>query len=65
MGFYHPSVLVEDLKRHGVKVLPVDINRSDIRCLPERIAPAPALHFAGPPPPANLSQRTQRVNPAC
>jgi error-prone DNA polymerase len=36
MGFYHPSVLVEDLKRHGVKVLPVDINRSDVRCLPEK-----------------------------
>ena len=36
MGFYHPSVLVEDLKRHGLKALPVDINRSDIRCLPER-----------------------------
>jgi DNA polymerase III alpha subunit len=35
MGFYHPSVLVEDLKRHGVRVLPVDVNRSDIRCLPE------------------------------
>jgi error-prone DNA polymerase len=38
MGFYHPSVLVEDLKRHGVKVLPVDINRSDIRCLPELLS---------------------------
>jgi error-prone DNA polymerase len=37
MGFYHPSVLVEDLKRHGVKVLPVDINRSAARCLPEPI----------------------------
>src|SRR2546430_6623780 len=36
MGFYHPSVLVEDLKRHGVKVLPVDVNRSDVRCLPEQ-----------------------------
>jgi len=35
MGFYHPSVLVEDLKRHGMKALPVDINRSDVRCLPE------------------------------
>ncbi|MBJ7603637.1 MAG: error-prone DNA polymerase [Candidatus Dormibacteraeota bacterium] len=34
MGFYHPSVLVEDAKRHGVKVLPVDINRSAERCLP-------------------------------
>jgi error-prone DNA polymerase len=37
MGFYHPSVLVEDLKRHGVRVLPVDINCSDVRCLPELV----------------------------
>src|SRR5690242_19038357 len=35
MGFYHPSVLVEDFKRHGLKALPVDVNLSDIRCLPE------------------------------
>ncbi|TMC89490.1 MAG: error-prone DNA polymerase, partial [Chloroflexi bacterium] len=40
MGFYHPSVLVEDLKRHGVKVLPVDVNRSDVRCLPELLPAA-------------------------
>jgi error-prone DNA polymerase len=39
MGFYHPSVLVEDLKRHGVTVLPVDVNRSDVRCLPEPLPP--------------------------
>jgi error-prone DNA polymerase len=44
MGFYHPSVLVEDLKRHGVTVLPVDVNRSDVRCLPEvLVAPADTL----------------------
>jgi error-prone DNA polymerase len=50
MGFYHPSVLVEDLKRHGVKVLPVDINRSDVRCLPEPIGPPsdPLHSSAGP-----------------
>jgi len=35
MGFYHPSVLVEDAKRHGTAVLPVDVNRSSDRCLPE------------------------------
>jgi error-prone DNA polymerase len=34
MGFYHPSVLVEDAKRHGLKVLPVDVNASAARCLP-------------------------------
>jgi error-prone DNA polymerase len=48
MGFYHPSVLVEDLKRHGVTVLPVDVNLSDIRCLPEPL-PAKAHITAGPP----------------
>jgi error-prone DNA polymerase len=35
MGFYHPSVLVEDAKRHGTTVLPVDINLSAERCLPQ------------------------------
>jgi error-prone DNA polymerase len=32
MGFYHPSVLVEDAKRHGVVFLPVDVARSRARC---------------------------------
>ncbi len=45
MGFYHPSVLVEDLKRHGLKALPVDINRSDIRCLPERLESGLAMRI--------------------
>ncbi len=35
MGFYHPHVLVEDAKRHGVKILPVDINKSFTRCTVE------------------------------
>jgi error-prone DNA polymerase len=49
MGFYHPSVLVEDLKRHGVTVLPVDVNRSDVRCLPELLPP---IRPSSPPVPA-------------
>ncbi|MHB8555901.1 MAG: DNA polymerase III subunit alpha [Candidatus Dormibacteria bacterium] len=32
MGFYHPSVLVDDARRRGVRVLPVDVNRSRARC---------------------------------
>ena len=35
MGFYQPAVLVEDAKRHGLNVLPVDINLSRDRCLPD------------------------------
>src|SRR5437588_505707 len=45
MGFYHPSVLVEDLKRHGMKALPVDINQSDVRCLPERLESGLAMRI--------------------
>jgi error-prone DNA polymerase len=36
MGFYHPSVLVEDGKRHGVRTLPVDVTRSGARCTLEQ-----------------------------
>ncbi|MBT41836.1 MAG: error-prone DNA polymerase [Idiomarina sp.] len=29
MGFYSPSQLIQDAKRHGVRFLPLDINKSD------------------------------------
>jgi error-prone DNA polymerase len=32
MGFYHASTLVKDAQRHGLRVLPVDINRSRGLC---------------------------------
>ena len=32
MGFYHPASLVKDAQRHGVRVLPMDVNFSDWRC---------------------------------
>ena len=32
MGFYSPAVLVKDAQRHGVRVLPIDVNRSEVRC---------------------------------
>ncbi len=35
MGFYHPSVLVEDAKRHGVRFLPLDVVSSRARCIIE------------------------------
>ncbi|MCP2937789.1 hypothetical protein NK983_34350, partial [Salmonella enterica subsp. enterica serovar Typhimurium] len=30
MGFYSPSQLVQDARRHGVTVLPVDVQLSDV-----------------------------------
>ena len=35
MGFYPPHVLVNDAKRHGLRVLPPDVNASDTRCTVE------------------------------
>jgi len=32
MGFYSPEVIVRDAKRHGVDILPADINKSSARC---------------------------------
>jgi error-prone DNA polymerase len=73
MGFYHPSVLVEDLKRHGVTVLPVDVNRSDVRCLPEPLAAAtettrlsvsPPSSTRPPAAPTNRLSVTTRSTPA-
>ncbi|MEZ5331687.1 MAG: error-prone DNA polymerase, partial [Thermoanaerobaculia bacterium] len=32
MGFYHPATLVKDAQRHGVEVLPIDVNASGWRC---------------------------------
>ena len=36
MGFYHPSILIKDAQRHGLRVLPVDVTKSDWLCTIER-----------------------------
>ncbi len=32
MGFYSPATLVKDAQRHGLKVRPIDVNRSNWNC---------------------------------
>jgi error-prone DNA polymerase len=32
MGFYQPFTIIKDAQRHGLKVLPVDVMRSDWKC---------------------------------
>jgi len=32
MGFYHPSTIIKDAQRHGLRVLPVDVTRSEWLC---------------------------------
>jgi error-prone DNA polymerase len=35
MGFYSPAILIKDAQRHGLRVLPVDVMRSDWDCTVE------------------------------
>jgi error-prone DNA polymerase len=32
MGFYHPATIIKDAQRHGLRVLPIDVTRSDWDC---------------------------------
>ncbi len=43
MGFYSPAVLVKDAQRHGLQVLPADVQRSDWACTVEHIKDGLAL----------------------
>jgi error-prone DNA polymerase len=36
MGFYSPAVIAGDAKRHGIRMLPVDVNRSQPKAIVER-----------------------------
>jgi error-prone DNA polymerase len=45
MGFYSPSQLVQDARRHGVDVRPVDVLRSDYDCTLEGLPHPPAVRL--------------------
>jgi error-prone DNA polymerase len=40
MGFYSPATLVKDAQRHGLRVLSIDVCRSDWACTLERLHPS-------------------------
>ena len=71
MGFYHPATLVKDAQRHGLKMLPMDVMRSDWKCSLEPIsspvilsrakdlciaADAPQMHRSFTPPSISLRE---------
>src|SRR5690348_12330896 len=37
MGFYSPATIVKDAQRHGLKLLPVDVMKSEWSCTLERV----------------------------
>ena len=63
MGFYGPSQLVQDAQRHGVVVLPVDVQHSDWDCTLEEIDSACAVELWGSDPNSGqrYSQSSRRV----
>ena len=46
MGFYHPATLVKDAQRHGLKVLPIDVTKSDWLCTLEPVVGRRSLRSA-------------------
>src|SRR5207253_647475 len=45
MGFYAPAILIKDAQRHGLRVLPVDVVKSQWLCSIEGQSPAPVLRL--------------------
>lgn len=45
MGFYSASQLVQDAKRHGVEVRPVDVSHSDVQATLEDLPQVPAVRL--------------------
>ncbi len=50
MGFYSPAILIKDAQRHGLRVLPVDVMKSEWDCAldppgPRPLAPGPHLRL--------------------
>jgi len=68
MGFYSPDQLLQDARRHGIRVLPVDVRQSAWDCVPEtpRGATQPAIRMGlrmvrGFPEDASINMAAQRA----
>ena len=60
MGFYPVEVLVNDAKRHGVAVLPVDVNASTYKTTTEWVGPARTSHSPRAPGSTAARGRSRR-----
>ena len=45
MGFYHPATIVKDAQRHGLRILPIDVTRSEWLCTIEPAATGLAMRM--------------------
>jgi error-prone DNA polymerase len=68
MGFYSPATLVKDAQRHDLRVLPIDVTRSEWECTLERQLFVPRSSFLVKKrepscPTGNEEQRTKNEEP--
>ncbi|HEX7323971.1 MAG TPA: error-prone DNA polymerase, partial [Rhodanobacteraceae bacterium] len=62
MGFYSASQLVQDARRHGVAVYPVDVRASDWDCTLEPHSGSHSMEPTQTPFALSAAQRSRRVN---
>lgn len=48
MGFYSPSTIINDAKRHGLKILPIDVQHSEWSCTLEALSEIERTKHADP-----------------
>ena len=48
LGFYSPATLINDAKRHGLKVLPIDVQHSDWLCTLEKLSDTERSKYSDP-----------------
>ena len=62
MGFYSPATIVKDAQRHGLKLLPVDVTKSDWNCTLEPV-PSPGYRVPSEPVASCQSPVASKVVP--
>lgn len=48
MGFYRPSTLIHHAKLHGLKIRPIDVQRSEWKCTLEKLSQAEQSEYSDP-----------------
>jgi error-prone DNA polymerase len=64
MGFYSPAILIKDAQRHGLRVLPVDVTKSEWDCALESPGPDPQKQRVPRPAPDPEPRKQQVPHPA-
>jgi error-prone DNA polymerase len=65
MGFYSPATIVKDAQRHGLRLLPVDVTKSEWNCTLETVVRTVVGRSSLVVSASCLENRTNRLDPDC